>query len=190
MLDQYRQAIDQHRQRIYSFAHYSLRVAEDAEDVTLEVFIKLWQHWQKIDHGKLGAWLMRVAHNAVIDHVRQHRSTREQVDQFADVEQITQDLELGSTIDQDMFKRGLQLAIKDLDEPFRSIIIMRDVQGLSHEEMQETLNMSESQIKVYLHRARRKLREDAQLRKMFDALTGSRKQKTTSTNKDESSSHG
>jgi len=190
MLDQYRQAIDQHRQRIYSFAHYSLRVAEDAEDVTQEVFIKLWQHWQKIDHGKLGAWLMRVAHNAVIDHVRQHRSTREQVDQFADVEQITQDLELGSTIDQDMFKRGLQLAIKDLDEPFRSIIIMRDVQGLSYECMQETLNMSESQVKVYLHRARRKLREDAQLRKMFDALTGSRKQKTTSTNKDEGSSHG
>jgi DNA-directed RNA polymerase specialized sigma24 family protein len=57
----YLQATDQHRHRILSFAHCSLRVREDAEDVTQEVFIKLWQHWQKIDHEKLST-----SHNAYL----------------------------------------------------------------------------------------------------------------------------
>lgn len=82
----YLQAIDQHRHRVLSFARYSLRVREDAEDVTQEVFIKLWQHWHKIDHEKLGAWLMRVAHNCVIDHVRKQRPQQANVDQYAQVE--------------------------------------------------------------------------------------------------------
>ena len=86
MLAQYRQATEQHRQRIYAFAYYSLRAKEDAEDVTQEVFIKLWQHWQKVDHGKLGAWLMRVAHNAVIDYVRKQRPAQANLDHYADVD--------------------------------------------------------------------------------------------------------
>lgn len=191
MLDQYQQAIDQHRQRVYSFAHYSLRGAEDAEDVTQEVFIKLWQHWQKIDHGKLGAWLMRVAHNAVIDHVRKHRSTREHIDQYVDVEAQTEQQDTGIEIDQAIFRQHLQTAIKALDEPFRSIIIMRDIQSLSYAEMQEALDMSESQVKVYLHRGRRKLRESAVLRKMYDSLSGTRSLRVVATNtQDEGGSHG
>lgn len=174
MLEQYHQAIDQHRQRIYSFARYSLRAAEDAEDVTQEVFIRLWQHWQKIDHARLGAWLMRVAHNAVIDHIRRQRSTREHVDPFVDVEQQTEHQDTGIEMDQAFFQKQLQLAIKDLDEPFRSIIIMRDIQSLSYAEMQEALSMNESQVKVYLHRGRRKLRENKSLRRIFETLTGNR----------------
>ncbi len=163
----YQQAIHQHRQRIYSFAHYSLRIKEDAEDVTQEVFIKLWQHWQKIDHSKLGGWLMRVAHNAVIDHVRKQRPQQTNQDQYAEVdEQIgagNEELKL----DQDLFKRQLQSAIKSLEDPFRSIIIMRDIHGLSYEEIQGSLDMSASQVKVYLHRARRKLRDNVELRQLF-----------------------
>ncbi|MEX0962430.1 MAG: RNA polymerase sigma factor [Pseudohongiellaceae bacterium] len=164
----YQQAIDLYRQRVFSFAHYSLRVREDAEDVTQEVFIKLWQNWQKIDHEKLGAWLMRVAHNSVIDHVRKQRGQQDNLDKFAEVEeQVGEDFD-ESGRDQDSFKRHLQSAIKALDDPFRSIVIMRDIQGLSYEEIQGSLDLSTSQVKVYLHRARRKLRENTQLRQLFE----------------------
>lgn len=169
MITQYRQAIDQHRQRIFSFAHYSLRKREDAEDVTQEVFIKLWQHWQKIDRDKMGAWLMRVAHNAVIDHVRKHKNATTLVDDYVDVEERGRDEDAGSDRDQDRFKRQLMEVIKTLDDPFRSIIIMRDIQGLSYAEIRESLDMSESQVKVYLHRARRKLRDNQQLRQLFES---------------------
>jgi len=173
MLPEYQQAIEQHRQRIYSYAHYSLRGREDAEDVTQEVFIKLWQHWRKIDHSKLSAWLMRVAHNAVIDKVRKRKNGDEQVDDYAEVEQQGERHDPGQELDQAAFKAELQTAIKALDEPFRSILIMRDIQGLSYADIQETLEISDSQVKVYLHRGRRKLRENPALRSLFSAWTGS-----------------
>lgn len=164
----YQQAIDQHRHRVLSFAHYSLRVREDAEDVTQEVFIKLWQHWQKVDHEKLGAWLMRVAHNSVIDHVRKQRPAQSNIDQYAEVDdQLGEELD-ATDLEQQSFKRHLQLAIKSLEDPFRSIIIMRDIQGMSYEEIQGSLELSASQVKVYLHRARRKLRENTTLRQLFE----------------------
>lgn len=173
MLARYQQAIEQYRQRIYSFAHYSLRAREDAEDITQEVFIKLWQHWQKIDHSKLNAWLMRVAHNAVIDHVRRGKNQAEKIDDYAEPEEqaSTRD-EAGATIDQEAFKEELMGCIHSLDDPFRSIIIMRDVQGMSYADIQHTLDMSESQVKVYLHRGRRKLRENETLRSIFKQMSG------------------
>ncbi|MFP6826052.1 MAG: RNA polymerase sigma factor [Pseudohongiellaceae bacterium] len=176
MLAQYRQATEQHRQRIYSFAYYSLRAREDAEDVTQEVFIKLWQHWHKIDHGKLAAWLMRVAHNAVIDHVRKQRPAQANLDHYADVDEQASSTDEVGKIDQQFFREQLQLAIKSLDNPFRSIIVMRDVQGLSYADIQESLGMSESQVKVYLHRGRRKLRGNTRLRQFFDENFGQKSQ--------------
>ncbi|MDA0281177.1 MAG: sigma-70 family RNA polymerase sigma factor [Proteobacteria bacterium] len=164
----YLQAIDQHRHRILSFAHYSLRVRENAEDVTQEVFIKLWQHWQKIDHEKLGAWLMRVAHNSVIDHVRKQRPQQANLDHYAEVEDQVGKESDANQFDQQHFKSQLQNAIKSLEDPFRSIVIMRDIQGMSYEEIQGSLELSASQVKVYLHRARRKLRENSKLRQLFE----------------------
>lgn len=172
MLAQYQQAITQHRQRVFSFAHYSLRAREDAEDITQEVFIKLWQHWQKIDHSKLGAWLMRVAHNAVIDHVRKQKNVASQTDDYAEPEEQAAEALTEEQVDDGKFKEELMASIKLLDDPFRSIIIMRDIQGMSYGDIQHTLDMSESQVKVYLHRGRRKLRENPVLKNLFDTMTG------------------
>jgi RNA polymerase sigma-70 factor (ECF subfamily) len=157
---------------VFSFAHYSLRAKEDAEDITQEVFIKLWQHWQKIDHSKLGAWLMRVAHNAVIDHVRKQKNVASQTDDYAEPEEQAAEVLTEQQVDDGRFKEELMASIKLLDDPFRSIIIMRDIQGMSYSDIQHTLDMSESQVKVYLHRGRRKLRENPALRKLFDTMTG------------------
>ena len=174
MLEQYQQVIAQYRQRVYSFAHYSLRASEDAEDITQEVFIKLWQHWQKIDHSKLNAWLMRVAHNAVIDLVRKRKNQKELTDDYAEPDmQATAEAETGKTIDDAAFKEQLMAAIYALDDPFRSIVIMRDIQGMSYADIQHTLDMSESQVKVYLHRSRRKLRENQELKQIFEDMSGS-----------------
>lgn len=172
MLQQYQQVIEQYRHKVYSFAHYSLRAREDAEDVTQEVFIKLWQHWRKIDQAKLGAWLMRVARNAVVDHVRKQKNSKEYDDHFTEVEEQGAITDMAGELDQVAFRQELQRAIRSLDEPFRSIVIMRDIQGSSYADIQECLEMSESQVKVYLHRSRRKLRSNARLREIFSATTG------------------
>ena len=173
MQKQYQQAITQYRQRVFSFANYSLRAREDAEDITQDVFIKLWQNWQRLDHSKLNAWLMRVAHNAVVDHVRKDKKANEQVDDYAELEDQASEEYSGGDLDDRAFKQQLMEAIKSLDDPFRSILVMRDIQGMSYTDIQQSLDISASQVKVYLHRGRRKLRENKKLRSLFEAMSDS-----------------
>ena len=78
-------------------------------------------------------------------------------------------------------------SIQLLDDPFRSIIIMRDIQGMSYSDIQHTLDMSESQVKVYLHRGRKKLRDNPALRKLFATMTGKDSDKQGSGDKEEKS---
>ncbi|MFM1897144.1 MAG: hypothetical protein RLZZ385_2218 [Pseudomonadota bacterium] len=164
MLALYQKALEQYRQRVYSFALYSLRAQADAEDVTQDVFIRLWQHWRKIDHSRQGAWLMRVAHNAVIDHIRRRRSQGDVLPVPEDLAGETEDGE--SVLENEQFREELTRAISNLGDPYRSILIMRDIQGLSYEEIEHSLQLSQSQVKVYLHRARRRLREEPGLRRL------------------------
>jgi DNA-directed RNA polymerase specialized sigma24 family protein len=49
---EFQQAIEKHGQRVVTLARYSLRSAADADDIAQEVFVKLWQHWPRIDHDK------------------------------------------------------------------------------------------------------------------------------------------
>jgi len=164
MLAQYQQAIEKYRQRVFSFAYYSLRTREDAEDITQDVFIRLWQHWRKVDHQRMGAWLMRVAHNSVVDHVRKYRNEKQRVDLQHSLEDAASVED--TSLESQQFRQQLESAISELNDPYRSIIIMRDIQGLSYLEIEQTLNLSQSQVKVYLHRGRRQLRENESLRKV------------------------
>lgn len=161
MLAQYQAAIDKYRQRVFSFAYYSLRVREDAEDITQDVFIRLWQHWPRIDHNRLGSWLMRVAHNAVVDQVRKRRTRGFQV-ALEDCPELVEEERPGT--ESQPFSQALEQVISELGDPYRSILVMRDVQGLSYSEIEQSLELNPSQVKVYLHRARRQLRDNPVLR--------------------------
>lgn len=116
---------------------------------------------------------MRVAHNAVVDHVREHKKANEQVDDYAELEDQASEEYSGGDLDDRAFKQQLMEAIKSLDDPFRSILVMRDIQGMSYTDIQESLDISASQVKVYLHRGRRKLRENKKLRSLFEAMSDS-----------------
>lgn len=162
MLSQYQKTIIEYRKRVFSFAFYSLRNREDAEDITQDVFIKLWQHWRKIDHDRVGAWLMQVVRNSVVDHARRHKN---------DWQRVNTAENLGDRVAQEdpepefqEFRQHLETAISSLNEPYRSILIMRDVQGLSYQEIEQSLDLNQSQVKVYLYRARRQLRGNSALR--------------------------
>jgi len=83
---EFQQAIEKHRQRVVTLARYSLRSAADADDIAQEVFVKLRQHWPKIDHDKQLPWLLRVTYNAIIDFVRRRKTRNESIDDAVDVE--------------------------------------------------------------------------------------------------------
>ena len=116
---------------------------------------------------------MRVAHNAVVDHVRKFKKANEQLDDYAEPEDQANEEYSGGDLDDRAFKQQLMEAIKSLDDPFRSILVMRDIQGMSYTDIQESMDISASQVGVYLHRGRRKLRENSKLRSLFEAMRNS-----------------
>lgn len=160
----FRKLAEGYQDWIYTYAYYSLQSREEAEDVTQEVLVKLWQHVEEIDPGKLTTWVMRVSRNAVIDAARR-RQTKSAV--FADGVEIEAVADVtassGSDAEQAFRSRelrdALETALAAVDEPYRSIIVMREIQGMSYAEIADALEMPLGTIKVYLHRGRKMLRE-------------------------------
>jgi RNA polymerase sigma-70 factor (ECF subfamily) len=150
----YRQWIDQYQDQTWSLALYLLKNASEAEDAAQEAFIKLWNHRETIDGERVRPWLMKVTRNICLDRLRRRRPEVELDDTIVSeevdpLESIAQ-LELGA---------WLQAAIARLREPYRSLVVLRDIQRHSYEEVAGVTQLSLPQVKTYLHRARKQLRE-------------------------------
>lgn len=160
----FRNLAEKYRDRVYTFAYYGLNNREEAEDVTQDVLVKLWQNREKIDPEKLPAWVMRVTRNAVIDAARRRRTrssviadslefeTAENVVAApgSDTERIVRSREMRDT---------LERALAEVDEPYRSIIVMREIQDMTYADIAGALETPLNTVKVYLHRGRKMLRE-------------------------------
>ena len=157
-------AVEEHQGRVFTFASYLLGCREEAEDVTQEVLLKLWRNPRTAGSNRLGGWLLKVTRNACFDRLRSRRTANR-------VFQATPDsrvLELVAASGPDPETRAraaelggwLEKAVGKLAEPQRSIVILREVQGLSYREICDALDLSMDRVKVYLHRGRRRLREE------------------------------
>ena len=155
-------AVEKHARRVFTLAVYLLGDREEAEDVTQEVLIRLWRKGHEVDPERIGPWLTRVTRNAAIDIFRRRghgvRGLTDEADGSVDIaeespgpESLAQSSQLGSR---------LLVALSAMSEPHRSVVILREVQGLSHREIGEALEMPLSTVRVSLHRGRRRLREE------------------------------
>jgi len=155
-------AIAKHARRVFSLAVYLLGDREEAEDVTQEVLIQLWRKGHEVDPERIGSWLTRVTRNAAIDTIRRRkpgvRALMDEGDGWIDVpdgspgpESLVQSSQLGSR---------LLAALRAMSEPHRSVVILREIQGLSYREIGEALEMPLSSVRVTLYRGRRRLREE------------------------------
>lgn len=154
---------ERYRDRVYTFALYNLQRPEEAEDVTQDVLIKLWKHHEGVDPERLGAWVMRVARNACIDVVRKRQTygavfAREvEVEVAANFTAVEPDAE--KSVERLEFRKELEDALAELEDPFRSIVIMREIQDMKYNEIADALEIPLNTVKVYLHRGRRMLRD-------------------------------
>jgi RNA polymerase sigma-70 factor, ECF subfamily len=153
-----------YRRRVYSFARYLLSSREEAEDVTQEVLLRLWRHQDAVEEERLGSWLLRVTRNACYDLLRRRRSEATQALATSLDDETARELTSAEPDPQSRamaadFRRRLLGALGELGEPYKSIIILREVQGLPHREIGEALGIPEVTVRVHLHRGRKKLRE-------------------------------
>ena len=79
MAEEFEAVVDRCQRSVFTYARYFLNDQESAEDVTQDVFMKLWRHWDAIDFERVDAWLMRVTRNACYDALRGRRTASKHV---------------------------------------------------------------------------------------------------------------
>lgn len=158
---QFQRLVHRYQHRVYGFACYFLNDREAAQDVTQEVLIRFWKHGREVDESRLLPWLLRVTRNACIDALRKRRSRRNVM--LVDTEVMMDAEDEGAspvdTAEAGDFQEQLQRALDALDDPYRSIVILREVQDMKYEEISAAMDMPLNTVKVYLHRGRKMLRE-------------------------------
>jgi RNA polymerase sigma-70 factor (ECF subfamily) len=172
LLDPTQRRFEQHvrayRHRVYGLAVYILGRPAEAEDVAQEVLLTLWEHLDDVEEARMLPWLMRVTRNACIDRIRK-RSAYRNVVAPAPEDGLGDAVGNGPTPDAEAeaadLQRHLRRALGRVDEPYRSLLILRDIQGLSYQEISAAMDLPLNTMKVYLHRGRKRLR--ATVREMF-----------------------
>ncbi len=136
---------------VYRFIVKNLRHEEDARDVVQGAFEKLWINRATVINEKSKSFLFTVAYNQMIDHIRKNKRMVLK-DSFTENVSVTNRQQHDS-------KKVLQEALNRLSETQRSLVMLKDYEGYSYEEIGQITGLNESQVKVYLHRARLQLRE-------------------------------
>lgn len=151
------------RQHLRSISHYAFRLLgneKDTEDITQEVFLRLWTNAQKWApaKSKLTTWLHRIAHNLCIDYLRKQGrvQTRGTFDEDADDSLTLSDESAAGTSDDLQLIRG---AISTLPENQRSALSLCHYQGFSNKEAAAIMNISVKALESTIARAKRSLRE-------------------------------
>ena len=148
---EYNDCVNLYADGVYRFIVKNLRHEEDARDVVQSAFEKLWRARAEVDNSKCKSFLFTVAYNGMIDHLRKVKwvSLKEE---FREETRVS-DRQHNNT------KEVLEKALAKLSETQRSLVLLKDYEGYSYEEIGRIMNLSESQVKVYLHRARLQLKD-------------------------------
>lgn len=166
--------MDTHAGTIYNLALRLMNNPQEAEEVMQETFISAFRALDRFEgRSQLGTWLYRIAYNAALMRLRKREPVTTSIDEpvFNDEgeDMPRQLVDWGLAPDQlvlnSELRTALNRAVETLPESLRSVFVLRDIEGLSTSETAETLGITETNVKVRLHRARLALRE--QLTKYF-----------------------
>lgn len=146
----YNEMVTQYADNVYRFVVKNIRSAEDARDIVQTSFEKLWKHRDTIQPGQAKSWLFTVAYHQLIDWVRKKNR--------APLTDNVPEAATASLFEKKAIQQKLQDALQQLNEVQRSLVLLKDYEGYSYEEIGKITGLHASQVKVYLHRARHTLR--------------------------------
>jgi RNA polymerase sigma-70 factor (ECF subfamily) len=147
---EYNECVNQYADNVFRFIVKNLRHEEDAKDIVQSAFEKLWKNKESVDHAKSKSYLFTVAYNQMIDHLRKVKRIQLKDEFHAEAKVHYQPVH--------NMKKALQEALNRLNEVQKSLVMLKDYEGYSYEEIGQITGLNEGQVKVYLHRARLALR--------------------------------
>jgi RNA polymerase sigma factor (sigma-70 family) len=156
---EYNKAVRDYTKNVFRFVFKNLRDKGASEDIVQDTYLKLWINRTTVDSLKVKSWLFSVAHNALINYSKlQTRKTG-----LDNLEAENKSIE--ATINFDV-KEIIERGLNELPALQKSIVLLRDLEGYNYKEIGDILNLNESQVKVYLFRARQKVKDS------FKTLSG------------------
>jgi RNA polymerase sigma-70 factor, ECF subfamily len=148
---------EQYVTRIYRFVFIKVSDKRVAEEITQDIFLKVWQHVVDKKHIKsFQAFIFRIARNSVIDYYRQASRQELPLDYVED--SLAEDEQTESKMDKSLDSNEILGQIKKLKNEYQEIILLRYVEDLSIEEISQVLQKDKNNVRVTLHRALNKLK--------------------------------
>ena len=146
-------------QRMYRYALSILKDADSAHDVVQECLVKIWNKREvlkKVDNTE--AWAMRITRNQCFDWVKTNRYTVLPREQEEEPDQVKADHDILMEDQQ----KWLKLVLETLPEKQQEVFHLREIDGMTYQEISEVMSLNLSEVKVNLHRARAKVRSTLQ----------------------------
>jgi len=137
----------------------------DADDVTQEVMIRIWQNIDRFNFLAAKTWIMKTTNNLCIDYLRKRKK---EYGRDLEIDEVFEDsFSLNRNSDNPLITTHFKMmaskikeAIQRLPENLRSVFVLYEIQGFRYQEISRMLDMPLNTVKVYMMRARKKLQEE------------------------------
>jgi len=147
---EYNQCVEQFADRVYRFIVKNMRNNDDAQDVVQNAFEILWKNHENVLFEKSRSYLFTVAYHNMIDQFRKKKMDSEITDEHIQMQ--------GNSYQFTGGKDAVELGLSKLSEIQKTVVLLRDYEGYSYEEVGKITGLTESQVKVYIFRARTQLK--------------------------------
>lgn len=143
---EYNKSVDDFSDRLYRFILKNIKDEEKAKDIIQDTYEKLWIRISNVSYDKVKSYLFTAAYHTMIDLIRKEK-------RLENMEKINTDI-YSHTGQYTGISEILEEAVNKLPDDQRSVILLRDYEGYSYDEIADITGLNESQVKVYIYRGR------------------------------------
>ncbi|GAB1403554.1 MAG: RNA polymerase sigma factor [Lentimicrobiaceae bacterium] len=144
---EYNLCVDNHADNVYRFVLKSIGDRERAQDIVQEAFTRMWEKAGDISSAKARSYLFTTAYHAMIDDIRREK-------RVTPLDEVHYTYAPATRHGYSDLKEVIDEALSRLTDIQKTVVILRDYEGYSYEEIGEITGLNESQVKVYIYRAR------------------------------------
>lgn len=159
-LDSLQHWYQKYHQNIYNYIYFMIGDHEQAKDLMQDTFVRAYHRFDSFHGGDEKGWLVRIARNITIDHIRKQKPIAFLLDRPTTLQALDKTPEQMSMLNES--EKELYHALQKLKISYREIIILRKIKEFSIKETSAILHWSENKVKVQLFRAMKSLKKELQ----------------------------
>lgn len=145
-VSEYNKCVEQFSDNLFRFLVKNIRDEEKANDLVQDTFEKLWRKVETVTYSKAKSYLFTTGYHTMIDLIRREKKQ-------GDFEEVNP-MKLAHDRQYSDLNEILHQALEMIPEQQRSVVLLRDYEGYSYKEIEDITGLNESQVKVYIYRAR------------------------------------